>query len=648
MEGERTIRAVDEQAALRAIVEGTAGETGEAFYGALVESLARTLGTLGAWVTEYDEEHRRLRAIAFWLGGERLDGIEYDITGTPCETAVTERRLVHIPDNVLGHYRVRPAPGTIQDRLGRLGVQSYLGMPLLGDGRSVIGHVAVLDTQPMPPDARMLTIFRIFANRARAEMRRIRLESELLEREQRLGLLVGSAMDGIVELDAGLRITLMNPAAEKVFGCGAGEFRGREFLRLLTPDAQAKLPLLLRQLDGQPEGGQSLWISGGLAAQRADGTEFPAEATLSRYVTRRGPRYTLILRNVDDRIRAEQRIDSLAAQAEYLREEIRGEHDFEGIIGQSPHMAEILKDVRRVAATDASVLITGETGTGKELIAHAIHEASRRRDRPLITVNCAAVPATLIESEFFGHERGAFTGATRRRQGRFELADEGTIFLDEIGDLGLELQAKLLRVLQEGEFEPVGASRSRKVDVRVLAATNRDLEAEVREGRFREDLYYRLNVFPIRLPPLRERGDDVVRIAESFTKTLVAKLGRGPASLSAADAVLLRSYSWPGNVRELRNVIERALITSPDGSVRLGSILPGSSSGATPAAVAKTALSGGVLTDKDLREVERENILRALQATGWRVAGDAGAASLLGLKPSTLRSRMAALGIERK
>ncbi|HEX5138248.1 MAG TPA: sigma 54-interacting transcriptional regulator [Planctomycetota bacterium] len=646
MDGARSIRAVDEQAALRAIVEGTAGETGEAFYGALVESLARTLGTSGAWVTEYDEERRRLRALAFWLGGERLDGLEYDIRGTPCETAINETRMVHIPDNLLGRYvRGEVAPGSIQHHLGRLHVESYLGMPLLGEGRVVLGHVAVLDAQPLPPDERVLAIFQIFANRARAEMRRLRLEADLREREQRLGLLVGSAMDAIVELDAGLRVTLMNSAAERVFGCGAGEFGGSDFLRLLEPDAQARLPHLIRQLDEQPRGGQSLWIAGGLAARRTDGTNFPAEATLSRYEVRRRPRYTLILRNVDDRIRAEQQIHSLSAQTEYLREEIKGQHDFEGMIGRSERMAEILRDVKRVATTDASVLITGETGTGKELVARAIHEASRRRDRALITVNCAAVPATLIESEFFGHERGAFTGATKRRQGRFDLADGGTIFLDEVGDLGLELQAKLLRVLQEGEFEPVGSSRSRKVDVRVLAATNRDLEAAIREGRFREDLYYRLNVFPLRLPPLRERGDDVVLIAESFANTLAAKLGVRPATLSAADAARLRSYAWPGNVRELRNVIERALITSPEGVLRLEGMLPGPSS---PPPGTKTVVTGGVLTDRDLREVERENLLRALQATGWRVGGAAGAATLLGVKPSTLRSRMAALGIERQ
>ncbi len=633
---------IDEQAALRTVIEGTAGETGEGFYGALVESLARALGTCGAWVTEYDEERRRLRALAFWLGGERLDGLEYDIAGTACAVVIDEKRLVHIASGLASDSA--PRRGGIHDHLRKRRVDSYLGVPLLGEGSSVLGHLAVLDERPMPPGERMLALFQIFANRARAEMRRLRLEAELREREEKLGRLVGSAMDGIVELDAGLRVTLVNAAAEKVFAGRAEAFRGKEFHLLLTAEAQGKLLSLIRQLDASPEGEQFLWIAGGLTARRTDGTEFPAEATLSRYEIRRRPFYTLILRNVDDRLRAERQIHTLAAQTEYLREEIKGEHNFEEIIGRSAPMVEILRDVQRVAATDASVLITGETGTGKELLARAVHDASRRRDKPRVTVNCAAVPAALIESEFFGHERGAFTGATRRREGRFELADGGTIFRDEIGDLGLELQGKLLRVLQEGEFEPVGSSRTCKVDVRVLAATNRDLASEIHEGRFREDLYYRLNVFPLRLPPLRERGDDVVRIAESLVRTLAAKLGRRPATLSDADAARLMAYAWPGNVRELRNVIERALITSPDGQIRLERIVPEPSSALAAAAVGP---GQGVLTILELREIERGNVLRALDATSWRVGGKEGAASLLGTKPSTLRSRMAALGIEK-
>jgi PAS domain S-box-containing protein len=693
-------RIIDEQAALRAVVEGTAGETGQAFYGALVENLARALDTCGAWVTEYFEERRRLRALAFWFEGDRLDGLEYDIRGTACETAVTETRLVHIPDQLLTLYSgetvgsIGDDPGfaEFRQRMRRRGVVSYLGMPLLGENRKVLGHVAVLDRRPMPHDERMQALFEIFANRALAELLRLRLEAELREREEKLGRVVGSAMDGIIEFDGVGNVTLMNAAAEKIFGGAGSTFVGGPLARLLAPEARDKLDAFVRRLAAAPVGEQVAWIAGGLTARRVDGSEFPAEATLSRYEIRRSPFHTLILRNVDDRLEAERTIRSLTAQTEYLREEIRSEHDFRSIIGESQAIARVLRDVGSVAATDATVLITGETGTGKELFARAIHEASRRRDQPLITVNCAAVPANLIESEFFGHERGAFTGATQRRQGRFELADGGTIFLDEIGDLPLDLQGKLLRVLQEGAFEPVGSSRTHRVDVRVLSATNRDLGRDAREGRFREDLYYRLNVFPLHLPPLRERGGDVVRIAESLARSLAPRLGRPPATLSTEDAVALRAYAWPGNVRELRNVMERALITSRDGRLRLASILPvaqgpagretvgdagthpigGLAGRAGAASAGERAMAGEsaptdaaapavrpeglapdagrrgeVLTIQALRELERANLERALETAGGRIGGPGGAAALLGIKPSTLRSRMAAFGIRK-
>jgi transcriptional regulator with GAF, ATPase, and Fis domain len=347
---------------------------------------------------------------------------------------------------------------------------------------------------------------------------------------------------------------------------------------------------------------------------------------------------------VNERLEAEQKIRTLTVEAEYLRDEIRALRCFDEVVGDSRPMRQILGQVKEVAATDATVLLLGETGTGKEVIARAIHAASPRQKRPMIKVNCAAMPAALIESELFGHEKGAFTGATQRREGRVALAHEGSLFLDEIGELPLELQVKLLRVLQEGEFEPVGSSKTKKVDVRVLAATNRDLHQAVQDKEFREDLYYRLNVFPIALPPLRDRGEDVALLASTFAEQFARRMGRTFEGLSPDCVRRLTAYSWPGNVRELQNVIERAVILSCEGRLDLDRALPE----ATPSGAAIPSTGNGespILKVKELRELERDNIVRALEAVDWRVSGDRGAARLLDTNASTLSSRMKALGI---
>jgi transcriptional regulator with GAF, ATPase, and Fis domain len=333
-------------------------------------------------------------------------------------------------------------------------------------------------------------------------------------------------------------------------------------------------------------------------------------------------------------------------EAEYLREELRALAGSDEIIGASDAIMKVLAEVKEVAATDATVLLLGETGTGKELIARAIHRASRRGRSPLIRVNCAAVPASLIESEFFGHEQGAFTGATKKRDGRFALAHGGTIFLDEVGELPLDVQSKLLRVLQEGEFEPVGSSQTRKVDARVIAATNRDLEKSISEGKFREDLYYRLNVFPIRIPPLRERRADIGILAAAFAKKFGQRMGRSIEPLSPESLLRLEGYSWPGNVRELQNVIERAVITSQGGRLNLDRALPPGVPGIAP--IDQRAQPTRVRTVKEIEDLERANIIAALEAAEWRIAGEQGAAKLLGIKPTTLSSRIKALGIERR
>lgn len=335
----------------------------------------------------------------------------------------------------------------------------------------------------------------------------------------------------------------------------------------------------------------------------------------------------------------------------YLQEEIRTVHNFEEIVGSSSNLLELLRKVDQVAPTDSSVLIYGETGTGKELIARAIHNRSNRKDRPLVKVNCSAISAGLVESELFGHVKGAFTGAFERRIGRFELADGGTIFLDEVGELPLDTQVKLLRVLQEREFEPVGSNRSIHVDVRIICATNRNLQDSIREGTFRSDLYYRLNVFPLEVPPLRERKSDIPQLATFFLSRYARNLGKQIDDISAASKEKLTNYSWPGNVRELQNVIERALILSTGPILELESELTKVS--ASPIisdlteGVTDVTRFAGHSELKTLHEVERAHILAVLQETHWVIEGSSGAAKTLDMHPNTLRHRMEKLGIKR-
>jgi len=354
-------------------------------------------------------------------------------------------------------------------------------------------------------------------------------------------------------------------------------------------------------------------------------------------------RTTELQREIAEHKRTEQKLqtslteiqrlkEQLQAENIYLREEIRLEHNFDEIIGQDEGLKHVLFKVEQVASTDTTVLILGETGTGKELIARAIHHSSPRKDRPLVKVNCAALPAHLIESELFGHEKGAFTGATTKQIGRFELADGASIFLDEIGELPLELQSKLLMVLQDGEFGRLGSPRTIRVDVRVIAATNRDLETEVHAGRFRQDLYYRLNVYPLSVPPLRERPDDIPLLVQVFVQKFSKKLGKPIARIPQKAMSALQHYAWPGNVRELENVIERAVITTQDETLRVE--LP------------KTSTLT-IEKHKTLEEMERDHILHILEETNWKINGEDGAAHLLGLHPSTLRFRMQKLGIQR-
>ena len=376
-----------------------------------------------------------------------------------------------------------------------------------------------------------------------------------------------------------------------------------------------------------------------------------------RDVTGEVLRMLVASKDVTERNRAERELrDALAENAtlrkelererDYLREEVNVAMNFGRIIGRSATLRQMLAQVEAVARTSANVLVHGESGVGKELVARAIHTQSDRSEAPLVKVNCASIPKELFESEFFGHVKGAFTGAYRARVGRFQLADGGTIFLDEVGEIPLELQGKLLRVLQETEFDRVGDDRTRTVDVRVIAATNRNLEELVLAGEFREDLFYRLSVFPIEVPPLRRRREDLVPLAQHFLEQSVAEFGRESQRLTRAQVDDIEAYGWPGNVRELKNVIERAVILSTGNTLRLDLSLPDRRSSA--------GLSGHptpehdrVLTEKQMRELQKQNIVSALKKTGWRVSGKNGAAELLGVKPTTLADRIKSFGLRR-
>ena len=342
----------------------------------------------------------------------------------------------------------------------------------------------------------------------------------------------------------------------------------------------------------------------------------------------------------------EQLRERLERENTYLREEVDTARAFGRIVGRSRALRRVLQQVDVVAGTDATVLILGESGTGKELIAREIQERGRRAGRPFVRVNCSAIPRDMFESEFFGHTRGAFTGALKDRGGRFELANGGTLFLDEVGDLPLELQPKLLRVLQEGQYERLGDERTRQTDVRIIAATNHDLESRVRTGHFREDLFYRLSVFPIELPPLRARRDDIPLLTMHFVKACADRLGVPAPRVSLEIAGRLSHYSWPGNVRELQNVVERAVILAKGGPLRMGHGLGFGSRRPSAAAAPSSDDAGIIITDREWRHRERTNLLAALKRTNGRIYGVGGAAALLGVKPSTLSSRLKSFGIQ--
>ncbi len=495
-----------------------------------------------------------------------------------------------------------------------------------------------------------------------SEWRRAERFFREIERENQL--ILGAAGEGIYGVNSDGITTFVNPAAERMLGWTADALVGREIHSIIHHS----------HVDGEPYHAEQCPIYNafreGIVRRvddevfwRSDGKPIRVEYT-STPIRDHGLVIgaVIVFRDITERKIAEEKLHAALAEVDrlrerlelenaYLQEEILSTNNHHEIIGQSDAIQGALKQIDLVAPTDANVLITGESGTGKELIARAIHQASTRSDRVLVRVNCAAIPHELFESEFFGHVRGAFTGAIRDRVGRFELADRGTLFLDEVGEIPLELQGKLLRVLQDQKFERIGEERTREVNVRLIAATNRDLKEEVRQGRFREDLYFRLNVFPIECRPLRERTDDIPPLATHFLRNICQRLNIAQPTLTNGQVRTLQNYGWPGNARELENVIERAAILAHDGKLHFD--LPETGGRDSRKSIdAKTDTTplphNNILTRDELKQTEYNNIIQALTATQGKIFGKDGAAILLDIKPTTLASRIKTFKIDRR
>jgi PAS domain S-box-containing protein len=652
----------DDLRALHAVVEGTARGTGQEFFQSLVRHLAAAIDVHYAVVAEFPKAPPHVRTLAFWARDRIVDNFEYDFTGTPC-AEIVRGGLIHYPTGV---SKLFPQATPLVER----GIDSYMAVPFLDGEGNILGHLAVFDERPMPVEPRRGFIFRIFAARATAERERMRAEERLRESEARYRDLYENAPNAYLIVGTDGRIKSANRRLAELLGYPVDELVGA-LIHSFMPDTPAgkmrSMEIYRKHMAGEPvsgwelelrrKDGRPLWVNVWMEPGRGeDGT---VGASRAFFV------------DITDRVLAEAERARLHQQNLYLQEEIKSDHNFEQIIGRSPALREVLDNVGRVAPTAASVLISGETGTGKELIARAIHSTSKRRDKPLIKVNCAALPSGLVESELFGHEKGAFSGAITKRLGRFELADGGTIFLDEIGELPAEAQVKLLRVLQEREFDRVGGTVSIHVDVRVIAATNRDLLKDVHEKTFREDLYYRLNVFPVHLPPLRERREDIPLLVHFLVNKFALRIGKRIEGVSRQTMQRLQEYLWPGNIRELENVLERAVILTTGSMLDIApDLLP-----TATAAEEQPDSSHPSLTSKgddrkgkeraeidsplpasqaaarkqmpSLEDVERDYILTVLRQTNWVIHGPRGAAHILALHPNTLRNRIKKLGISR-
>jgi len=573
-----------------------------------------------------------------------------------CSTAMLSQGVFHLRD--AAHDERATAHSLVPD----LGIRFYAGAPLRTEQGLNLGTVWVIDQKPRELSSGEEEMLRALAALAMNQME-LRLYAERvagLERAERMsGEQLREANERLAQSEERFRdffeeapiayvvgseagIIQSNRAAAQIFGVKPEEMAGFHWRSLFpdTPEAQSRLRKALRLVESESEA-----CGAGLELRRkGDGRPLWIQWWSKREP---GGKYARVMfLDITDRVLMEQQKAQLEAQNAYLLDEIRSEQNFGDIIGGSSGLRKVMQQVQLVAPTDATVLITGESGTGKELVARAIHEQSARSERTLVKLNCSAVPEGLFESEFFGHVKGAFTGALKDKPGRFELADGGTLFLDEIGEVPLAMQAKLLRVLQEQELERLGDTRTRKVNVRVIAASNRNLKKEVDEGRFRQDLFYRLSVFPIEVPPLRERREDIAPLAAHFIRQSARRMNRPQPQVSRTALDQLVTYPWPGNVRELQNTVERAIILWREGPLTFD--LPASPARQNIEQQPKPAADAALLTRDEFKRQERETIINALKQTNGKVSGPGGAAELLSMKPSTLASRISSKGINRR
>jgi PAS domain S-box-containing protein len=625
-----------EEQLLRTISENTAATTGEDYFKALTRYITTVLDVRYSMVVSCsNNDVTKLRMLSYVDRQDVLENIEYDTKGTPCEI-VMEGKDFFCADK-------------LEETFPReKGIKSWVAVPIYSPSSGkVIGNIAAFDNVPMSNDQNQAVILKIFAARAGSEIERISAEEKLLEAlksanielqrqlkdsEERFRDLFEEAPIAYVNEGLDSKFIRANRAALRILGVKPEEipYTYGKSLAPDTPDAQRRLK------DAFDSVGRGTDTSGVVLELMRKDNGKPIWIQWWSNPDKGGQFTRTMFLDITDQVLMEKERAQLRAQNQYLQEEIKLTYNFDEIISKSAIFRKVLHSIEQVASTDATVLILGESGTGKELLARAVHNTSSRAKKPLVKINCAALPANLIESELFGHEKGAFTGAMERKIGRFELADSGTVFLDEIGELPLDLQAKLLRVLQEGEFERLGNPRTLKVNVRVIAATNRNLEQAIEKREFREDLFYRLNVFPIISPPLRDRKEDISLLVKHFCQKHEGKIGKKITNISPVVMDALMDYDWPGNVRELENLIERALILSKGNTLEYGDWVP---TGRKPAKGA---------SPQKLQEVEKNHILEALKKTGWKVSGEKGAAKLLGLNATTLEARMKKLGITRE